>query len=114
MRRLLRVLAAVTLAASVSAAGIAGASPCTVGTSASVCIAARAAVPYRYIEIDDASATATIACTIDGTTPALNTAGSFTITAGTQRIFAAANVTFGGPLTCIASAASTPVTYVAQ
>jgi uncharacterized protein YfaQ (DUF2300 family) len=113
--RLPRALAlALAFGLALSAGRTAQASSCTVGTGATVCVAARSAAPYRYIEIDNESASATIACTIDGTTPAANTAGSFTIATLQQRIFAAANATFSGPLTCISSAASTPVTYIAQ
>lgn len=83
----------------------------TAGTSSSTALAA--AVHNRtLIAIDNESASASIAVCFGSCTPALNTAGSFTIPPGQTR-------TWRGPyvpadqINVIASAASTPVTVEA-
>jgi hypothetical protein len=111
MRRALKWLATAIL---IAASAPAFAAPCTVGTSPIVCLAAKTTHPYRLMVVDNESTTATIACTDDGTTPAINTAGSYTMPLGTTRTWSAANVEFIGPLTCIASGAATPVTVKGQ
>lgn len=65
------------------------------------------------LAIDNESTTATIACTVDGTTAALNSAGSWTIGPGATRVWDGTMVPTG-PVKCIASGASTPVTIEAD
>lgn len=77
------------------------AAPCSVGAAATVCAAAKTTLPYRDVVIDNESTAATIACTDDGSTPAPNTAGSYTMGPGATRQWAAANALFIGPFTCI-------------
>lgn len=91
-----------------------GTCACTVGTGATTCLAAKTAAPYRDVVIQNLSASATIACTDDGSTPAIGAAGSWTIAPGTTSQWASSNVAFTGPFICIASAAATPVTVKGQ
>lgn len=97
------------------AASAKGTCACTVGTGSTACLNANTTAPYRAITVDNESTTATIAVTDDGTTPAINTAGSYTIPPGQTRSWPTGpNITFVGPLNVIGSAASTPVTVKGQ
>jgi hypothetical protein len=88
----------------------------TIGTTPVQVVAAFASpgVQRRLIIIDNESASTAIACAWDGATPAVNSAGSFTIAGGSRMVWAAANVTFGSAISCIAASASTPVTVQVQ
>jgi|GEM_PF-5583647 hypothetical protein len=82
----------------------------TLGTSSAQALAANTITGYRLIIIDNESATASIACTLNGTA-ALNTAGSITLAPQTRVVIGGVpNVSIREPLNCIASAASTPLT----
>jgi hypothetical protein len=68
--------------------------------------------PRLFLSIDNESATANIACNFGGTA-ALNTAGSYTIAAGTTRTWGPVNKDnplSGAAINCISSAASSPAT----
>jgi hypothetical protein len=91
------------LADNVSASGSQQAA--SVGTSPSTVLAAR---NRGMLVLDNESATATIACAF-GATPALNTAGSWTLPPGTTRSWAGPLVP-NEALECISSASATPLT----
>lgn len=110
-RRSLALAAALAL---VAGAGGAQAGGCTVGTSAVTCVPARTTAPYRSVDIGDESASASIACTDDGSTPALNAAGSYTIGPLAARHWGQANTVYSGPFKCVGSGAGTPVTFSAE
>lgn len=84
----------------------------SVGVS-SAQVAAAATKRRMLVAIDNESSTATIACAF-GATAALNTAGSFTITAGATRIWGNPGFVPTDAINCIASGASTPVTVEVQ
>jgi hypothetical protein len=97
------------------AASASGTCACTVGTGSTVCLNAKTTASYRVITVDNESATAIIACTDDGTTPALNTAGSWTIQPlQTRQWPTGPNLNHSGPLNCLSNTASTPVTVKGQ
>jgi Zn-dependent alcohol dehydrogenase len=93
------------------ASGPAGASGCIVGTSSAQCAAAVAG--RRLLAIDNESPTATIACAFGNMTPALNTAGSWTIPPQSVRDWSGSYVP-NDAVNCVASAAGTPVTIEAN
>lgn len=103
------IAAALLLAASPAAARTITAA--TVGTSSTQALAA-AVGPRTFLSIDNESTAAAVACSFGGTA-ALNTAGDYTVPAGTTRTWTA-NFSWrplsGAALNCIASGASTPVT----
>lgn len=79
---------------------------CTVGTSQVQCLAAGS---YNHVQIQNASASASIACSWGGTA-VLNSSGSVQLAAGQSALWGPN--TAGAPtvaLNCIASAASTPL-----
>lgn len=80
---------------------------CTVGTSSAACLAAATAA--TFVQVQNNSATATVACSWGGTA-ALNSATSFQLAPGQS---ASWGQTTGGipneALNCIASVASTPL-----
>jgi hypothetical protein len=87
----------------------------TVGTTPSQVLAAPTAAPRHFIEIDnEATGTTAIACAFGGATPALNSAGSYTIPAGQQRVWNGALYRSWDPINCISAAAGTPVTIEYQ
>lgn len=90
----------------VPSSGAAGALACTVGTPSVQCAAA--VTSRKLLAIDNESASATVACAF-GATPALNTAGSWTIPPGDSRSWSGAFIP-NDQVNCIAGAASTPVT----
>lgn len=95
--------------------GTRGSCAATIGTGAVTVANASTTKPYKAITIDNESTSATIACTDDGTTPAINTAGSWTIAPGLTRQWPTGpEVSYGSAIQCIASASSTPVTVKAQ
>lgn len=95
----------------VPASGPAGATGCIVGTSSTQCAVAMAS--RRLLAIDNESATTTIACAFGNMTPALNTAGSWTIPPQSVRDWSGSYVP-NDAVNCIASAAGTPVTIEAN
>lgn len=81
-------------------------SPVTVTSTSAMAIPAN---PHRqYLAIDNESSTATIACSFGGTA-ALNTAGSFTFTSGTTRVWNSVPVPTE-QVNCISSASTSPAT----
>ena len=121
--RLLLAVAAILAALSApayAACGAGGIQPCTVGVGAGTVLNAYSGggTGYKQIAVDNESATASIAvCWGAGCTPALNTAGSFTLPPGTTRSWAIPYGSEGGfndPISAIASGAATPVTVQAQ
>lgn len=96
------------------AAGLSGSCGATIGTGAVTVLSAKTTSGWRLMLVDNESTSATIACTDDGTTPAINAAGSYTIPPGGTRVWQASNVVFAGPMICLASAGSTPVTVKGQ
>lgn len=79
---------------------------CTVGTSSGQCLAAGR---YRFVQVQNTSAAASIACAWGGAA-ALNSSGSAQLSAGQPASWG--TNTSGVPqqaLNCIASAASTPL-----
>ena len=82
----------------------------TVGTSSAQVIGSG----NRWrLAIVNQSATANVACTIDGTAAALNRAGSFNIPANSTRVWVGPDSGFGAPggaVNCISDTPSTPVT----
>ena len=85
--------------------------PVTLGTSPTVL-----SIPntFRVLAIDNEAATGgnAIACAFYGSTPSLNSAGSWTIMPGDTRVWAGA-ATPSGPTTCVAGGTGTPVTVEA-
>jgi hypothetical protein len=80
---------------------------CTVGTSSASCLAAATAT--QFLQVQNASATASIACAF-GSSAVLNASGSFQLGPGQSAQWGP--MTAGvptGQLNCIANAASTPL-----
>lgn len=90
----------------------------TVGESATLIVGpalsgSGGAMRRTRLMIDNESPSAAIACTIDGSTPALNTGGSFTLAAGATRIWDSGFVP-NGAVNCIAGSTGVPVTVEAD
>jgi hypothetical protein len=81
----------------------------TIGTAASQLVGQESG--RSYLSILNQSTTATIACTLDGTTPSVNGAGSVTMSPLGGFVWDTGKIPWG-PVTCISSASSTPVTVV--
>lgn len=113
------VLAGVAVAAALvlasAAPGRAAVIGATVGTSASTVLAAPTVKPHTFVQIqNEATDTTAIACTFGSGTPALNSAGSYTIPAGGTMTWSGTNYRSWDPINCIAGAAGTPVTIEYQ
>lgn len=80
---------------------------CTVGTSSAQCLAAGT---YNHVQIQNTSASASVACSWGGTA-VLNSSGSIQLAAGQPALWGpnTAGSPSGVALNCIASAASTPL-----
>lgn len=82
-----------------------------------VALAAKLTAQYRYVVIKNQSAIATLACTDDGSTPAIGAAGSYDAPPGVSLTWgpgANGGPVFGGPFKCISSAASSPASVTAR
>ena len=100
------------LAATVDARQTRTLTAATVTNSSSQMLAASTG-PRTFLSVSNESATATIACRPDGGTAALNTAGSYTIAAGTVVVWGPTDPEYpvpGGAVNCISNAASSPAT----
>ena len=81
---------------------------CTVGTSSAQCLAAATATNSLLIE--NTSASATIACSPVGATAALNSSASLQLLPGQSMLWGPSTSGVpAGALTCVASAASSPL-----
>lgn len=83
----------------------------TVGTTSAQALAA--ATRSQILEIQNVSASASVACSLGGTA-ALNTAGSFQIASGALLVLSSQTYVPGDAINCIASAAATPITILAK
>lgn len=89
----------------------------TVGTSPNQVLAAPILAPRHFLELDNESTGSpapTIACAFGGATPALNSAGSYTIPAGGQRIWDSTWYSSWDAIACISSAAGGQLTIEYQ
>ncbi len=81
----------------------------TVGAASAVAQAVRG---RKYLALLNQSSTATISCTIDGTTAVLNAAGTITLLPYAGYVFDNTGFVPNTAITCIASAADTPLTLI--
>lgn len=95
------------------ASGAATVTSVTVGTAAVTAAIPKSVYRRTFLSISNESATATVAFSLGSTTPAINTAGSWTLAAGASYRWDGSFVPMD-QVNLIASASSTPVTIEAE